>query len=128
MTEEETISQEPVQEQGFVPLKPRAYHIPQESIDICNEREQTPAETIIDLEALRLTYLKEIQDRDKHIEDLKKVVPVDGRPIYTLQEIGDVVRKVCQTEGVMLHEKQKQFFREVFSNLVTVMKGVLGKP
>jgi len=62
-----------------------------------------------------------LEERDKMIESLKNIVPTDGRPVYTLQEFGDVMRKVTQTEGVMLHDKQKGFFRELFANLTQMI-------
>ena len=34
------------------------------------------------------------------------------------EEVAEVMRKVCQVEGVMLHEKQKGFFREIFASLM----------
>jgi len=118
MTEEETVQQEPVQEQGFVPLKPRAYHIPQDSIDICNAMERSPADTIVALSEWVESQKVILEERDKMIASLKNIVPTDGRPVYTLQEIGEVVRKVTQIEGVNLSEKQKGFFREVFASFM----------
>jgi hypothetical protein len=113
----------------YVPLKARAYHINQTAIDICNEREQAPAETIIELDSLRQVYLTAIGERDKQIADLKNIVPTDGRPVYTLEEFGEMTRKVCQIEGVMLHERQKGFFREIFASLTQCIsdKGLMRK-
>ena len=104
-------------ELDFVTLKTRAYHISQGAIDVCNERELAPSEVIVELEALRKYHITVLQERDTMISSLKNIVPTDGRPVYTLQEFGDIMRKVCQTEGVMLHEKQKGFFREIFASL-----------
>lgn len=101
----------------FVPLKPRAYHINQSAIDICNAMERQPAETIVALKEWVEEQKVLLAERDKMIESLKNIVPTDGRPVYTLEEFGDVMRKVTQAEGVMLHEKGKGFFRELFGSL-----------
>ena len=107
----------------FVPLKPRAYHINQAAIDICNAMERAPAETILQLSEWVEAQKSLLEERDKMIASLKNIVPTDGRPVYTLQEFGDIMRKVCQTEGVMLHEKQKSFFREIFASFAKVIQG-----
>lgn len=107
----------------FVPLKPRAYHINQAAIDICNNQGLAPAEAILDLDALVKHQEGMLEERDKMIASLKNIVPTDGRPVYTLQEFGDIMRKVCQTEGVMLHEKQKGFFRDLFASLTKAIQG-----
>lgn len=36
----------------------------------------------------------------------------------SLEEVSTALRKVVQVEGVMLHEKQKGFFRELFGNFM----------
>lgn len=87
-------------------LTPGTYRIGQEAIDICNELRMDPKEAIV----WQAGVMKTVLNR----EDMQKIV-------------NDAVRQVTQVEGVMLHEKQKQFFREVFANLVTVMKGLVGK-
>jgi len=109
-------------ETNYVPLKPRAYHINQEAIEVCNGLERSPADTIVALSERVTSQDEMIEVRDKMIASLKSIVPTDGRPVYTLQEFGDVMRKVTQTEGVMLHDKQKGFFRELFGGLVQVLK------
>ena len=109
-------------ETTYVPLKPRAYHINQEAIEVCNGLERSPADTIVALSERVTSQDEMIEVRDKMIASLKSIVPTDGRPVYTLQEFGDVMRKVTQTEGVMLHDKQKGFFRELFGGLVQVLK------
>ena len=113
----------------FVPLKARAYHINQQAIDICNAMERQPVDTIIALAEWVEGQKSIIQEKENAIRDLKSVVPTDGRPIYTLEEFGDVMRKVTQAEGVMLHEKQKGFFRELFASLTQCIsdKGLMGK-
>jgi len=102
----------------FVSLKARAYHINQAAIDVCNWLELAPAEAILELDVRVTEANRLLQERDKMIASLKSIVPTDGRPVYTLQEFGDIMRKVCQTEGVMLHEKQKGFFREIFASFM----------
>lgn len=101
----------------FEPLKARAYHINQAAIDVCNRFEEFPTDLIIRLTSDNKRLLEAGVAKDRMIESLKSIVPTDGRPVYTLQEFGDIMRKVCQTEGVMLHEKQKGFFREIFASL-----------
>lgn len=110
--QEETIITGP-----FTMLKTRAYHISQGAIDVCNERGMAPAEMIVDLDRAVRDMAAILEERDKMIASLKNIVPTDGRPVYTLQEFGDVMRKVCQVEGVTLNEKQKGFFRELFASL-----------
>ena len=109
-------------DQTYVPLKPRAYHINQEAIEVCNGLERSPADTIVALSERVANQDEILEERDKMISSLKNIVPTDGRPVYTLQEFGDVMRKVCQTEGVMLHEKQKGFFRDLFSGIMQVIR------
>lgn len=36
--------------------------------------------------------------------------------------VNESVRQVTQVEGVMLHDKQKGFFRELFANLMNVFQ------
>jgi hypothetical protein len=109
--------------EGYVPLKPRAYHINQAAIDVCNLMEMAPVEAILSLSEMVDNQKAVLEERDKMIASLKNIVPTDGRPVYTLQEFGDVMRKVCQTEGVMLHEKQKGFFRDLFAGLLRAVNG-----
>jgi hypothetical protein len=110
----------------FEPLKARAYHINQAAIDVCNAMEQAPAETIVALAGYVEGQKKMLEERDKMIASLQNIVPTDGRPVYTLQEFGDVMRKVTQVEGVSLNEKQKGFFRELIASLTKCIsdKGV----
>jgi hypothetical protein len=44
----------------------------------------------------------------------------EGRMVST-EEVAETVRKVCQIEGVMLHERQKGFFRDLFGTLLSVI-------
>jgi len=115
--------------EAFVPLKPRAYHIGQAAIELCNAYELPPAETIVRLRVQLLDSLALLEERDKMISSLKNIVPTDGRPIYTLEEFGVVMRKVCQVEGVMLHDKQKGFFQALFASLTQCIsdKGLMRK-
>ena len=39
------------------------------------------------------------------------------------RKIEEGVRKVCQVEGVMLHERGKGFFRDLFASLIEAIKG-----
>lgn len=77
------------------------YRISQDAIDICNGLRMAPKECIV----WQAQVMKEVLNRD----DMQKIV-------------NDAVRTVCQTEGVMLHEKQKGFFREVFANFMQVVQ------
>jgi len=121
MTEDTENHEQKDENVDFVPLKPRAYHINQAAIDICNSLGLAPAEAILELQRLNGDFAQLLDERDKMIASLKNIVPTDGRPVYTLQEFGDIMRKVCQTEGVMLHDKQKGFFRELFANLTQMI-------
>ena len=125
MTEESEI----ITMEAFVPLKPRAYHIGQAAIELCNAYELPPAETIVAVVADRERYLALLHERDTMIASLKNIVPTDGRPIYTLEEFGVVMRKVCQVEGGMLHDKQKGFFQALFASLTQCIsdKGLMRK-
>ena len=113
----------------FVPMKARAYHISQGAIDVCNGYQLPPSETIVAVVADRERYLALLHERDTMIASLKNIVPTDGRPIYTLEEFGVVMRKVCQVEGVMLHDKQKGFFQALFASLTQCIsdKGLMRK-
>lgn len=102
---------------AFEPLKARAYHINQAAVDICNNIRLAPSEAIVEQNSKIGEMYQLLDERDKMIASLKNIVPTDGRPVYTLQEFGDIMRKVCQTEGVMLHSDQKGFFREIFASL-----------
>ena len=115
--------------EAFVPLKPRAYHINQEAIDACNRFNRVPSDLILLLIADNKRVIESNMAKDRMIESLKSIVPTDGRPIYTLEEFGDVVRKVCQLEGVMLHDKQKGFFQALFASLTQCIsdKGLMRK-
>ena len=108
-------------DQTYVPQKARAYHINQEAIEVCNGLERSPADTIVALRERVASQDEMIEVRDRMISSLKSIVPTDGRPVYTLQEFGDVMRKVCQTEGVMLHADQKRFFQELFKSLTDIL-------
>ena len=116
-------------EGAFVPLRARAYHISQGAIDVCNERHQAPAEMIVELDQETRDMEAILIERDKMIASLKSIVPTDGRPVYTLEEFGDVMRKVTQAEGVMLHTRQKGFFQELFASLTQCIsdKGLMRK-
>lgn len=122
----EEFYQEPEEEPPaiqYVPLRARAYHISQDAIDYCNQMERSPADTIV----AQGEYIRDlkilVEEKDKAMRDMMRIVPQDGRPIYTLEEFGETVRKVTQVEGVMLHEKQKGFFRDLFSGFMQVVKG-----
>ena len=113
----------------FVPMKARAYHISQAAIDVCNQWGAAPSEVLVDLEEHVRAMEIILAERDKMISSLKNIVPTDGRPIYTLEEFGVVMRKVCQVEGVMLHDKQKGFFQALFASLTQCIsdKGLMRK-
>lgn len=128
--QEEGIITDPAPEADrFVPLKARAYHINQAAIDACNEWGKMPSELIIELYLSRKNLLESNRAKDRMIDSLKSIVPTDGRPVYTLQEFGDVMRKVTQAEGVMLHDKQKGFFQALFASLTQCIsdKGLMRK-
>jgi len=78
-------------------LTPGTYRISQDAIDICNELRMAPKEAIV----WQAGVMKTVLNR----EDMQKIV-------------NDSVRQVTQVEGVMLHEKQKGFFREVFASFM----------
>lgn len=82
-------------------LTPGTYRINQDAIDICNQLRMTPKEAIV----WQSGVLNNVLNR----EDMQKIV-------------NDSVRQVVQVEGVMLHERQKGFFRDLFSNLLSVIK------
>jgi hypothetical protein len=41
----------------------------------------------------------------------------------SLEEVSTALRKVVQVEGVKLHRDEKIAFRELFGNLINVIKG-----
>jgi hypothetical protein len=83
-------------------LVPGTYRMSQDAIDICNGLRMAPKECIV----WQAGVLKTVLNR----EDMQKIV-------------NDSVRQVVQVEGVMLHEKQKGFFRDLFSGLLQAVKG-----
>jgi hypothetical protein len=84
------------------PVYPRAYHIKQEACNICNTRGLQPSECIVVLAG-------EVATRS------------DKREIQ--QMLGETVRQVTQVEGVVLHEKQKGFFRDLAMGMIKHLKG-----
>lgn len=84
------------------------YRISQDAIDICNELRMSPKEAIV----WQAGVMKTVLNR----EDMQKIV-------------NDSVRQVVQVEGVMLHEKQKGFFRELFASLTRCISdaGLMGR-
>jgi hypothetical protein len=84
-----------------VELRPRAYHINQGAIDVCNQLGMEPADVII-WQAGELKRKTETRDLTVQLED--------------------AFRKVAHVEGVMLHEKQKEFFRDLTASLLAGMK------
>jgi len=85
----------------FVPLPPRAYHINQGAIDICNGLGMQPADAIV--------WLNGELGRKMENRDLQ-------------QSLEDAFRKVSQAEGVMLHARQKEFFKELFAAVLEELK------
>jgi hypothetical protein len=82
-------------------LPPRAYHITQGAIDICNGLGMQPADVIV-WQAGELRRKTETRDLSVQLED--------------------AFRKVAQAEGVMLHVTQKEFFRELTASLLAAIK------
>lgn len=85
----------------FAPLPPRAYHINQGAIDICNGLGMQPADAIV--------WLNGELGRKMEARDLT-------------QQLVDAFRVVAQAEGVMLHAKQKEFFKDLFAGLLAELK------
>jgi hypothetical protein len=81
--------------------KPRAYHINQGAIDVCNHLDMEPADAIVWLQG-ELRRKTETRDLTVQLED--------------------AFRKVAQAEGVMLHATQKEFFRELTASLLAAVK------
>jgi len=52
------------------------------------------------------------------IREMQKIIVEKEQKRLSLEEVSEAVRKVTQVEGVMLHEKQKGFFREIFATLM----------
>jgi hypothetical protein len=98
------ISNPPSQDPPLLP--PRAYHINQGAIDVCNELGMQPADAIV--------WLKGELGRKKEARDLQ-------------QALEDAFRKVAQAEGVMLHAKQKEFFKDLFGAFLAELKKGEGK-
>ena len=88
-------------------LAPGTYRISQDAIDICNELRMVPKDVIVWQAQVMKNILNE--------SDMKKIV-------------NDSVRQVVQVEGVMLHEKGKGFFRDLFSDLITAIAALARKP
>jgi len=88
------------------PYPPGTYRINREASDICNKWRMGPKDLICWMNG-------ELSQR------------WDGREIEVKME--GAVRKVCQVEGVMLHEKGKGFFRELFADLIKAVTGRGGK-
>jgi len=84
-----------------LPLPPRAYHINQGAIDICNGLGMQPADAIV--------WLNGELGRKMEARDLT-------------QQLVDAFRVVAQAEGVMLHAKQKEFFKDLFAGLLAELK------
>ncbi len=99
---------EDTEHRGKGDLTPGTYRIGQDAIDICNGLRMSPKDTIVWQAQVMKNILNE--------SDMKKIV-------------NDSVRQVVQVEGVMLHEKQKGFFREVFASLTQCIsdKGLMRK-
>ena len=81
-------------------LRARAYHINQEACDICNGRGMEPSACIVAMDG-------ELLRRPGEMEKL----------------VLGAVRQVTQEEGVVLHEKQKGFFKELAVGMVRYLKG-----
>jgi hypothetical protein len=89
-------------------MTPGTYRINQDAIDICNNLRLAPKDVIV----WQAKTMKELLNK----EDMAKIV-------------NDSVRQVVQVEGVMLHDKQKGFFREIFASLTQCIsdKGLMRK-
>ena len=82
---------------------PRLCNISPEARKICDELQMRPSDAIVWLRS------------ENNSQDIQKVV-------------NDAIRMVAQTEGVMLHEKQKGFFRDLFGSLLDVLRDKGAKP
>lgn len=51
------------------------------------------------------------------IRAMHKIIVEKEEKRVSLEEVAVAMRKVVQVEGVMLHDKQKGFFRELFASL-----------
>jgi hypothetical protein len=97
------VVKEPVKEGGKEQYSAeKVYRIGQEAADICGKYQMPPRDVIVHLEGV-------VQDQR-------------GR-ISTEAAVESAVRKVTQVEGVMLHEKQKGFFRDLFASLMNYWAG-----
>ena len=81
-------------------LKSKAYHISQGAIEVCNRWGMEPSATI-EMMAIELARGPEATER----------------------LVLGAVRQVCQVEGIMLHEKQKGFFKELAVGMMRYLKG-----
>ena len=57
------------------------------------------------------------------IRAMHRILAENEGCMVTTEEVAETMRKVCQVEGVMLHEKQKSFFREIFASFAKVIQG-----
>ena len=81
---------------------PRVCNISREAREVCERYRLMPSEMIVWMDG-------ELNQRwDKRELGLK---------------MEESVRKVCQVEGVLLHEKGKGFFRELFADLIKAVTG-----
>lgn len=83
------------------PVKAGVTRINEEGADVCNKLGMKPNDALIWLDRELMKW------RGEKILD---------------RVVEDKVRKICQIEGVMLHEKQKGFFRDLFTSLMKFLR------